>query len=142
VGWVAWDVFLLPSSFGAALFRYRLSRAVQTPKIEIKLAELATFDWEEVCSLHPYDGEFKHPRYGRTYHTPMRAANDGVWTLLFIGKDGGPTYVSGKCAFIRDFGCRSRSDAIFRIERTTDTCPFLSAIPTHGENQILSSGLP
>ncbi|WP_154716350.1 hypothetical protein [Sterolibacterium denitrificans] len=134
IGFVAWDVFLLPSSLDEALFRYRLSRAVQTQKIEINFSELATFEWEEVCDHHPYDGDFKHPKYGRTYTAPMSAAHDGVWVLLFIEKDGSPTYISGSCtrggASIREFGCLSRTKAVFRLE-SSGLCPRYSAAPDH-----------
>ena len=120
IGFIAWDIFLLPSSLDEALFRYRLSSAAKTQTREINLSELATFDWEEVCDHHPYDGEFKHPKYGRTYTAPMSAAHDGVWVLLFIEKDGSPTYISGSCvrggASIREFGCLSRTNAVFRLE--------------------------
>lgn len=92
IGIVAWQIFFLPSSLDEALFRYRLSGAAQAPQKKINFPELATFAWEEVCSHHPYDGDFKHPKYGRTYTAPMSAAHDGVWVLLFIDKDGGPTY--------------------------------------------------
>ena len=130
VGLVAWDLFLLPSSLTEAIFRYRLSSAAQSQKKEFQLSELATFEWEEVCDHHPYDGEFKYPKYGRTYHAPMSAAHDGVWVLLFIEKDGSPTYVSGSCARggarIRDFGCLSRTQAIFRLEGS-GMCPSYSA---------------
>ncbi|TCS72202.1 hypothetical protein EDC61_106117 [Sulfuritortus calidifontis] len=130
VGWVAWDVLLLPSSFHEALFRYRLGNAVQAQAKAIDLAELASFEWEEVCAHHPYDGEFKHPKYGRTYQAPMNAAQDEVWVLLFIEKDGRPTYISGSCtrggASIGDFGCRSRSQAILRLEQA-GLCPSFSA---------------
>lgn len=119
-GLVAWDLFLLPSSLSEALFRYRLNSAAQTHKKEINFSELATFEWEEVCNHHPYDGEFKYPKYGRTYSAPMNAAHDGVWVLLFIEKDGSPTYITGSCtrggAHIEEFGCMPRTQAIFRLE--------------------------
>lgn len=130
VGFVAWDLFLLPSSLSEAFFRYRLSNAALTQKTEIHLPEMATFEWEEVCDHHPYDGEFKHPKYGRTYHAPMSAAHDGVWVLLFIAKDGSPTYILGNCtrggARIREFGCLSRTQATFRFE-SSGMCPSYSA---------------
>ena len=129
-GLVAWDLFLLPSSLNEALFRYRLNSAAQTQKKEIKFSELATFEWEEVCNHHPYDGEFKHPKYGRTYIAPMSAAHDGVWVLLFIEKDGSPTYITGSCtrggAHIGEFGCMPRTQAIFRLEGSGQ-CPSYSA---------------
>lgn len=129
-GLVAWDFFLLPSSLSETIFRYRLSRAAQTPNKEIYLSELATFEWEEVCDHHPYDGGFKYQKYGRTYHAPMSAAHDGVWVLLFIEKDGSPTYISGSCArggaSIREFGCLSRTQAAFRLEGS-GMCPSYSA---------------
>jgi len=132
VGLVAWDLFFLPTSFNEALFRYRLGNAVEGRKTEIALAELASFEWEEVCTHHPYDGAFKHPKYGRTYHAPMNASRDGVWVLLFIDKLGNPTYVSGSCtrggADIHEFGCRSRSNAVFRSKKS-EPCPTYSAIP-------------
>ena len=116
---VAWDLFFLSSSLNEALFRYRLNNAAQTQKKEINFSELATFEWEEVCDHHPYDGDFKHPKYGRTYSAPMRTAHDGVWVLLFIERDGSPIYISGSCtrggAHIRGFGCLSRTQAIFRL---------------------------
>ncbi|OQA35050.1 MAG: hypothetical protein BWY57_00018 [Betaproteobacteria bacterium ADurb.Bin341] len=93
---------------------------------------MARFEWEEVCGHHPYDGEFKHPKYGRTYRAPMNLSRDGIWVLLFIDKSGNPTYISGSCARggadIREFGCRSRSDAVFRSKRP-ERCPTYSAIP-------------
>lgn len=130
VGLVAWDLFLLPSSLSEALFRYRLNSAAQALKKEINFSEIATFEWEEVCDHHPYDGEFKHPKYGRTYSAPMSAAHDGIWVLLFIEKDGSPTYISGGCAHggarIRGFGCLPRTRAIFRLEGS-GMCPSYSA---------------
>lgn len=129
-GLVAWDLFLLPSSLNEALFRYRLNSAAQTQKTEINFSELATFEWEEVCNHHPYDGEFKYPKYGRTYSAPISAAHDGVWVLLFIEKDGSPTYITGSCtrggAHIREFGCTPRTQAIFRLEGSGQ-CPSYSA---------------
>lgn len=134
VGIGAWQIFFLPSSLDEALFRYRLSGAAQAPQEKINFPELATFAWEEVCSHHPYDGDFKHPKYGRTYTAPMSAAHDGVWVLLFIDKDGGPTYISGSCtrggAYIRDFGCLSRAKAVFRLEHS-GSCPRYSAASEH-----------
>lgn len=119
-GLVAWDLFLLPSSLSEALFRYRLNSAAQTQKKEINFSELATFEWEEVCNHHPYDGEFKYPKYGRTYSAPVSAAHDGVWVLLFIEKDGSPTYITGSCtrggAYIKEFGCMPRTQANFHLE--------------------------
>lgn len=133
VVFAAWGFSLLPSSLAEALFRYRLSHAVQDKKTVISLAHLASFEWEEVCDHHPYDGEFKHPKYGRTYHAPMNAAHDGIWVLLFIDKEGHPTYVSGSCtqggAYIREFGCLSRNNAVFRSQQS-EQCPTYSAIPT------------
>lgn len=130
IGAMAWDVFLLPSSIAEALFRYRLSGAAEIQKKEIDLAELAAFEWAEVCFHHPYDGEFKYPKYGRTYHAPMNAAQDEVWSLLFIGKDGSPTYVSGSCrrggADIEEFGCLSRERAVLRLTQPKG-CPTYAA---------------
>lgn len=125
-GLFAWEIFFLPTSFSEVLFRYRLGKAVEDKKTEITLAELTNFEWEEVCDHHPYDGEFKHPKYNRTYQAPMNLSRDGIWVLLFIDKSGNPTYLSGNCnrsgALIREFGCRSRSNAVFRL-KPSKPCP-------------------
>lgn len=134
IGFMAWDIFLLPHSLDEALFRYRLSSAAQTKKKEINLSELTEFEWEDVCDHHPYDGEFKYPKYGRTYTAPISAAHDGVWVLLFIEKDGSPTYISGSCtrggARIHEFGCLSRTQAVFLLDGA-DLCPRYSAASDH-----------
>jgi hypothetical protein len=64
---VAWHLFLLPASIDEALFRYRLESAAERGAKEIRLSEMAKFDWEEVCSHHPYDGDFTYAKYKRTY---------------------------------------------------------------------------
>ena len=131
IAFVAWGIFFLPTSINEALFRYRLSSAIQQQKNQINFVELTPFDWEEVCDHHPYNGEFKHPNYNRTYRAPMSAARDEAWVLLFIDKGGSPTYISGSCshgsAFIREFGCRSRKNATFYADHSS-TCPSYSAI--------------
>ncbi len=136
-GLVAWDLFLLPSSLTEALFRYRLNSAAQAQKKEIDLSGLATFEWDEVCDHHPYDGEFNYPKYGRTYSAPKNAAHDGVWVLLFIEKDGSPTYISGSCthggAHIGEFGCLARAQAVFRLQQSPG-CPFYAAATGHERN--------
>lgn len=125
-GWVIWYLFFLPTSFNEALFRYRLSNAASSQKEIIRFSELAAFEWDEVCAHHPYNGDFHYPKYDRTYHAPDRAAHDGFWTLLFIKHDGSPSYISGTCvrggAAIAEFGCLSRSQAIFRLSEAK-ACP-------------------
>lgn len=131
---IAWNIFLLPSSLEEALFRYRLSSVALAQKREINFFELATFEWEEVCDHHPYEGEFKYPKYGRTYTAPSRAAHDGVWVFLFIKEDGSPIYISGSCTrggvSFREFGCLSRTQAVFRLEGI-GLCPRYSTTSGH-----------
>lgn len=122
----AWYVFDFPMSFNEALFRLRLSEIAKEKKKEFRLADIATFDWAEVCNHHGYDGIFRYGKYRRAYEAPFRANQDGIWSLLFIKSNGDPTYVVGSCqrggAYIYDFDCVSREEAIFVLSESSG-CP-------------------
>jgi hypothetical protein len=128
---IVWNMFVVASSFSEMVFRYRLEDASQTQKQKVNMAELTPFEWEEVCMHHPYDGDFKHPTNGRTYVAPMSNAHDGVWSLLFIEKNGDPTYISGSCrrgaAKFQEFSCLTRETAIFELVKVAADCPFYAA---------------
>jgi len=87
-----WKIFLFPTSFNELLFRHRLKAALESGATEIRMADLARFDWEEVCLLHAYTGYFRHEKYHRMY--PGQGHSEGDETLLFIKRDGSPTYFS------------------------------------------------
>lgn len=132
-GLIIWRLFFLPISLNEALFRYRLGSAASVPQKNVHLSELAAFEWDEVCARHPYDGDLKYPKYGRTYQAPSRTMQDGVWVLLFIKRDGTPTYIAGSCtrggAHIHDASCIPRAEAILRLS-SLDTCPaYIVSVP-------------
>jgi hypothetical protein len=133
-GWL-----IAPASLAEAIFRYRLSEAALSQKAHIRIAELTTFKWEEVCEHHPYDGDFKHPRSGRIYHPPNNTAHDGTWVLLFIENNGEPTYISGSCkrggAQIGSFGCLPREQAVLHLSRNSECLTYTASPPV--SNNVL-----
>lgn len=95
----AWGFFGYPTSFDEAMFLRRLSSAASARSSEVKLAELMPGDWELVCWSHSYDGPLYLSRYNRTYE-PAAPADDGMWGLIFIAKDGSYHSAVGSCGRI------------------------------------------
>ncbi|MCX5724776.1 MAG: hypothetical protein NTX84_09765 [Nitrospirae bacterium] len=117
-----WHAFLLPTSLNEYLFRQRLEEAARSGAKDIRFADLARFDWEEVCFHHPYDGYWRYDKYQRVYHAPARGSQDGIETLLFIRQDGSPTYFVGTAGVhvtSKRRLCWPRNEAI--MTRVTDS---------------------
>jgi hypothetical protein len=97
-----WAIGLIPASIDEALFRYRLRMFAHSNTVQTMISDLATFDWELVCSNHPYDEPLFLEKYGRWYEPPVEGSK-AVWGLAFIQQDGSPKYITGNC---RDRGAR------------------------------------
>jgi len=85
---------------------------------ELNLSKLMPGDWELVCSSHPYDGPLYIKKYNKEF-SPVAAAHDGSWGLIFINGDGSYKSAIGSCknGFNFDIGCIERSKAILTIKR-------------------------
>lgn len=89
-----WAVFDLPDSYAEWRLRGELQAKAATGAELVVLSELVKEEWETVCFSHAYDGPLYLQRYGRTYPA-SDASSDGAWGLLFIQRDGTPTYYTG-----------------------------------------------
>ena len=102
-----------------AFFAIASCNAALTQKTEITYLRWPTFEWGKFAIIIPTMASSNTQNMGAPT-APMSAAHDGVWVLLFIAKDGSPTYILGNCTRgglrIREFGCLSRTQATFRFE--------------------------
>ncbi|MGE5384376.1 MAG: hypothetical protein ACM3SV_00650 [Betaproteobacteria bacterium] len=140
----AW--FVAPNSLAEALFRWRLSEAVEKSSTPIQLSDLASFEWVEVCEHHGYDGDFKHPVSGRIYTAPSSSSHDGIWSLLFIAENGEPTYITGSCkrggAKILPFACMPRKQAVLELVASSNECPNYIGTSSESNLTFPSMGRP
>jgi hypothetical protein len=114
---ILWELFLFPTSLNEFLFRHRLKEASNSGAMEIRITDLAPFDWEEVCFHHAYNGDWRYDKYHRVYRAPAKGAQDGIETLLFIKHDGRPTYFVGTAGIEiihQRRLCWSRNEAVMK----------------------------
>ncbi len=113
-----------PGSWNELQLRSRFEARARNNVAQIRLAELAAWDWRTVCLAGGYGGPVYLPEYGRSYNGGEM--QDGVWNLLFVRVDGTGEWVSGSCRraglHIRDQGCFSREDAVLRLS-SKGKCP-------------------
>lgn len=132
----AWGFLGYPTSIDEAIFFRRLSSAASARSSEVKLAELMPGDWELVCWSHSYDGPLHLSRYNRTYE-PAAPADDGMWGLIFIAKDGSYRSAVGSCGGIGVYlnfepkVCIERSQSVLYIGKSSkESCTTFSFL--HG----------
>jgi hypothetical protein len=110
-----WNLLLWPTSPSEAFFRYRLNAAAKRGTPEIRLYDVAPFDWQEVCMNGAYAGDWRYDKYRRVYEDMTHSEGQETW--VFIRADGRPTYFMyyGGMAGVQVShitGCWSRSNAV------------------------------
>ena len=129
-----WRLFGFATSLDEAIFLWRLSSKVSSAAVDIKLSELMPGDWELVCESHGYDGPLYLARYNKTFN-PVAPAQDAVWGLIFISKDGSFTSAVASCrtsgVSLGTNGCTERESALLIRERNSADCLVFSTKPAN-----------
>ena len=127
-----WKMVGFATSLDEAVFLRRLSAKVSSRSHEIQLSELMPGDWELVCESHGYDGPLYVKRYNKTFN-PVAPAQDSVWGLIFISKNGSFTSAVASCRIsavnLRTSGCTERENATLIRETEGGECLVYSTKP-------------